>query len=490
MKPISLFASIQSFFSCLSLANHHFLAILVCFLFSGYQLEANAARAPLTITEQVYLSAHPELSVCVDPDWLPFEAIDKNKKHVGIIADLLALVANKTGLTIRLYPTANWDESLIASKNGQCLAISALNQTPERAQWLIFTDPLLDDPNVLISREDHPFISDIANLKNTTIALQHGTAMAELFKRDFPNLTIIDTSTEQEAMQLVADGEADLTLRSLIVTAHTIKKAGWYNLKVSGQIPGYENKLRIGVVQSEQTLRNILNRGIAAISDQELQQIMDRHLNLQVVSEVVTDYTLAYGLGMLLLAVMATSLFWMRHLNALNQQLSIMAQTDALTQLTNRHGLNLTLEKDLERAQRYQHPLSVIMIDIDHFKQVNDQYGHLTGDKVLVECSRLLRDNLRKSDIICRWGGEEFLILCFETTQEQGTLLAELLLEKIRCHPFPEVGKMTISAGIAQATPEDNTETLTKRADTLLYEAKHQGRDRVRSTNKQDADHE
>lgn len=479
MDSVSVFAAVRRFLSLFRLTRYRLWIGLSLLFLMGHQLNAAALQVPLTVTEQAYLSAHPVLSVCVDPDWLPFEAIDSNRKHVGIIADLLALVGSKTGLQIQLHPTDSWDESLMASKSGQCLALSALNQTPEREQWLIFTDPLLEDPNVLITREEHPFISSMANLNNKTIALPRGTAMAELFARDFPNLTIVYTDTEQQAMQLVSDGKVELTLRSLIIAAHTIKNAGWYNLKVSGQVPGYGNQLRIGISQSEQTLRSILNHGIASISEQERQLIMDRHLSLQMVSEVVTDYTLAYGLGILLLAVIGTSLFWMRRLNALNQQLSVMAQTDALTQLTNRHGLNLTLEKDLERAQRYQHPLSVIMMDIDHFKQVNDQYGHLAGDKILVECSQLLRENLRKSDVICRWGGEEFLVLCFETTQEQATNLAELLLEKIRHHPFPEVGNVTVSAGVAQAEPADNAETLTKRADTLLYEAKHKGRDQV-----------
>lgn len=130
----------------------------------------------------------------------------------------------------------------------------------------------------------------MASLNHKTIALLRGTAMSELFAQDFPNLTIIDTEIEPAAMQLVSDGKADLTLRSLIVAAHTIKNAGWYNLKVSRPIPGYDTQLRIGVTKSEQTLRNILNSGIAALSEQDCQQIMDRYLSLQVASEVVTDY--------------------------------------------------------------------------------------------------------------------------------------------------------------------------------------------------------
>ncbi|MFP2770227.1 diguanylate cyclase [Oceanisphaera sp. KMM 10153] len=448
-------------------------------LFVSGTLWANESRVPLSVTQQVYLNAHPTLSMCVDPDWLPFEAIDKNNQHVGIAADLIALVAARTGLQIQLYPTSGWEESLAASRNGDCVALSLLNQTPEREQWLIFTDPLLDDPNVLITREEHPFISDVAGLTDKTIALQRGTAMAELFARDFPNLTIIDTDTEPEALQLVSDGKADLTLRSLVVAAQTIKQQGWYNLKISGQIPGYENRLRMGVLKSEHTLRDILNQGINAITEQERQRVMDRHLSLQMVSEVITDYTLAYGLGLLLVAVIGTSLFWARRLRALNRQLELMAQTDSLTHLPNRHGLNATLEKDLQRAMRYHYPLAVIMIDIDHFKQVNDQHGHLIGDKVLIRFGELLKMHLREADSICRWGGEEFLILCFDTDLEHSRQLAERLLTGIREHRFPGQEHITASAGLAALEPADTLDTLVQRADEALYEAKHNGRDQA-----------
>lgn len=454
-------------------------AALVFFSLASTSLTAAATTGPLTVAERAYVNAHPVLSVCVNPDWLPFAAINSNQQYIGIFSDLLDLVAEKVGFEIVVHHTQSWDESLAASKNGECLAIIGLNQTPDREQWLIFTDPLLEDPNVLINLEDQPFITDIRTLENKTIALQHGTATTELVERDFPNLAITYTNTEYESMQLVTEGKVDLTIGSLAVAAHTIAKSGWYNLKVAGQLPGYENRSRIGVMKAEPTLRNALNHGIAAISAQERQRIMDRHLSLRLVSELITDYTLVYALGALLLAVIVTSLFWMRRLNALNLLLRAMAQTDALTQLINRHGLNLTLEKDLERARRYHDPLSVIMIDIDHFKNVNDKYGHLAGDKVLVEFSKLLKDNLRKSDTICRWGGEEFLVVCFHTTQAQATQVAKLLLEKVRHHSFPEIGSMTFSAGVTQAMATDNAEILSKRVDMLLYQAKNKGRDQV-----------
>ncbi|ART79979.1 diguanylate cyclase [Oceanisphaera avium] len=463
--------------------SHRFLPLWVglgLLLFLGGSIKSLASPAQLTVTERAYLSVHPQVSFCVNPDWLPFEGLNANQEHIGIVADLMTLLANKTGLNIVLYPTHTWEESIQASKDGRCLAISSLNATPEREKWLIFTEPLLEDPNVLITRDEHPFISDVSSLNNTSIALLNGSNMAEMFAQDFPNLKIVYTENEDEGTQLVSEGKVDLTVRSLIVAARTLKSAGWYNLKVSGQLPGYENHLRIGVIKSEETLRNILNRGIASISPQETQAILDRHLNLQVTQEVITDYSFAYLLGALLLAVIITSSYWMRRLNALNERLNHMAHTDALTQLTNRNGLNL--KNEVERAQRYQHPLSIILFDIDHFKKVNDNYGHLVGDQVLVELSQLLKNNLRQVDIICRWGGEEFLVICFETNLEQTVHLAELLIDKVRHHYFKEVGEITISGGVAQVQSTDSAESLTKRADDCLYEAKRAGRDRVHFT--------
>lgn len=190
-------------------------------------LAAPLSAAPhLSESERAYLNAHSPLSLCVDPDWWPFEVIDANGQHDGIAADLLALVAQRQGLQFKLYPTRTWEESLAASQAGQCRLMSFLNRTPERERWLVFTEPLLTDPNVLITREEHPFIADLGQLQGATIALPRGTAMMERLRTDYPQLQFIGTDSETEALQMVSERRADLTLRSLIVAAHTIKHNG------------------------------------------------------------------------------------------------------------------------------------------------------------------------------------------------------------------------------------------------------------------------
>lgn len=433
----------------------------------------------LTEAEQAYVVAHSPVTFCVDPDWWPFEVIDPMGKHEGIGADLMALTAERVSLPVRLLITRTWEESLAASKAGQCKLMSFLNRTPDREQWLIFTEPLLIDPNVLITREDAPLITDLATLRGKTIALPAGTAMQERLQRDFPSLTIIQTSSETESMRLVNERKADMTLRSLIVASHTIKKEGWFNLKIAGQVPGYDNLLRIGVLASEVTLRNLLNKGVATLTAQDRSRAIERHVELKAVTAVVTDYTVVMWLAALMAVAGATSLWWMRKLKVVNDKLKYLSVTDELTGLSNRHGLDDAFRTELERVRRYQRPMSIVLLDIDHFKAVNDELGHLVGDKVLYEFARLLQAGARQVDTVCRWGGEEFLIICHETPPDQAMELAQRLLSAVRLHPFATGRPLTASAGVAWALDSDTVQSLEARADTALYEAKTSGRDRV-----------
>ncbi|EED34011.1 GGDEF domain protein [gamma proteobacterium NOR5-3] len=171
-----------------------------------------------------------------------------------------------------------------------------------------------------------------------------------------------------------------------------------------------------------------------------------------------------------------------RELEAKNEELDHLASVDKLTDTFNRRALDKALLAELERADRYQRPLSILLMDIDLFKQVNDEYGHLTGDKVLVTLSQTIRENLRASDILGRWGGEEFLVICPETDLEQARNVAEKVRQAIEGTDF-ELGKtITISIGLSVLIEGTSAESLVAEADKALYQAKSQGRNRVCTT--------
>jgi diguanylate cyclase (GGDEF)-like protein/PAS domain S-box-containing protein len=163
----------------------------------------------------------------------------------------------------------------------------------------------------------------------------------------------------------------------------------------------------------------------------------------------------------------------------LHQEIERIATIDQLTGIFNRHKFEELFALEGERSRRFSQPLSLILIDIDHFKTVNDTYGHDVGDKVLVQLADIVRENIRKIDIFARWGGEEFLILCpgTDVTNVQG--LAEKLRTAVEESSFSEIGKVTISLGLSSFNPEDSFSELFKRADQGLYYAKEHGRNQV-----------
>jgi diguanylate cyclase (GGDEF)-like protein len=158
-----------------------------------------------------------------------------------------------------------------------------------------------------------------------------------------------------------------------------------------------------------------------------------------------------------------------------------MAEIDGLTGIYNRRHLERRLVAELERMARYQHGMAVLMVDIDHFKRVNDEFGHLLGDEVLRHISVVLTRSLRKLDILCRYGGEEFAILLPETTAENAVNVAEKLRRKIEAHNFAGVPRpVTVSIGHADYPKHGVTrDELIKAADAALYAAKQAGRNRV-----------
>jgi diguanylate cyclase (GGDEF)-like protein/PAS domain S-box-containing protein len=161
------------------------------------------------------------------------------------------------------------------------------------------------------------------------------------------------------------------------------------------------------------------------------------------------------------------------------EKLRELSEKDPLTAIFNRRKLYELMDVEIDRAKRYERPLSLIMFDFDYFKKINDTYGHTVGDIVLQSSAKLIGCVIRRVDIFARYGGEEFIILVPETGVAGAVALAEKIRRFVHQHAYPEVGKVTVSAGVAAFVGNDTKETLIKRADDALYKAKEKGRNRV-----------
>ena len=184
-----------------------------------------------------------------------------------------------------------------------------------------------------------------------------------------------------------------------------------------------------------------------------------------------------FVLPALVLAI-AFSLFALRRGRELRDEIS-RANTDPLTGLSNRRKFTELLEQEIERARRYGRALSLVMLDIDRLKDINDKFGHDVGDAVLKAVAEVGRGLIRRTDHYARWGGDEFMIIAPETPVAGAQQLAEKIRFALEEEMFPTVGHLTASVGLTSLAPGDDAESLVRRVDRFLLAAKNEGRDRI-----------
>lgn len=284
----------------------------------------------LTTEEKDYIHTRKPIKLVVDPDWYPYEKIDENGLHQGIASDLLSLISKRTGLKFELIKTKDWDKSILKAKNKEADVISLLNETEERNKWLLFSNPYYSDPNVIITREEHDYVANLSRLSNETIVLPKGTSIEERVRKDYPMLKILLVDSEAKAIEMVDKKKADLTLRSLTMAAYIIKNDGYFNLKIAGEVPEYKNNLRIGIVdKNDLLLKSILDKGIATISQQEIQTAINNHISLKV--QLGFDYKLfiiIFGAFSLVLIII---LYKNKKIQDLNNSLKLKQQEISIT---------------------------------------------------------------------------------------------------------------------------------------------------------------
>ena len=168
-----------------------------------------------------------------------------------------------------------------------------------------------------------------------------------------------------------------------------------------------------------------------------------------------------------------------QELQQAREELERLAETDPMTGLYNRMKMDKTLTSEIQRATRYQTTFSIVLFDLDNFKEINDTRGHQIGDQLLEELAKVIRHRVRNTDVIGRWGGDEFLIISPETNLEDAALLAETIRITLSTHNFKNDIHITSSFGVATWMENDSQDTLIDRADKALYKAKGSGKDQV-----------
>lgn len=460
--------------------------------------EAHRGGLNLTAQERQWLKEHPVIRTAIDTSWAPFEYINEDGKYKGLAADYVALIEQKLGIRFEPYTQGVWKNAVAKMEKKELDMYPCAVKTSQRESYASFTSPYLNFRMVILTDESADYIDDINNLKGKKIAVARGYYSQEILKRYYPHIDRYEVDTIEEGLKAVAHGEAYAFIDNTAAITYAIKNEGYSNLKISGELP-YRYELSMGVRNDWPILITILEKALASITPQERDAIYAKHIKIEYTQEI--SWIRIFQIFIPLALFVSILLYYTRKLKSINtvykmtldsltltqkeleeanKQLITLSTTDTLTTLANRYQLNNVLKQSISSAERYGRPLSVIILDLDHFKRVNDLYGHHAGDTVLQESARILRGNCRESDTVGRWGGEEFLIICPETEKDEAALLAEKLRSMIPSVSMIYAHTQTASFGVSSYEPLDTQESIVIRADEALYRAKHDGRNCVR----------
>lgn len=427
---------------------------------------------------------------------MPYEAI-RNHQHVGMSADYLRFVGGIAELDFQLQKTQSWKESLDKLKSGECELISMLNRSPARDKYILFSQPFFFGPNVIVSKGSKTFLQGYESVGDRRLGAVANYRHAEYVSTHYPQINLQLFESESAGLEKLAEGEIDLFIGSMLSVNSHIQKYGLRSLKIAGWAEP-QDKLSMGVGKGNYALLQKLNLAIEKIPESLHVKIYKEWNNARVIDEI--DYRV-YWAALAVFAAVLVGGFWRNRiiqrfsatlisknneLEALqtelvekNQALEFMSMRDPLTSLYNRNFMSKRCEQEQLVHARAKQPVSLVILDVDHFKPINDKFGHTVGDKVLVEIAQRIASTIREIDVASRWGGEEFLILCPQTNIVQAEALAIRLRDAFNEKSFESVGNVSCSFGVAEYKSQETFIECFDRADSQLYEAKDAGRNRI-----------
>ena len=273
----------------------------------------------LTAEEQKYLSKKGSIKMCIDPNWMPFEKIDENGKHIGMSAEILELLQQRSGISLKLVHTRNWNESLEFSKARKCDIFSLAMETPERKQYMNFTTSYLTFPFVIATQTKELFVENLESVLDKTLVMVKGYAYVEILKNRYPDIKIVEVNNVTEGLQLIRKGSAYGYIDTLATIAYAIQKEGIVDIKIAGKFK--DNwELGIGTRNDEPLLNSIMQKAIDTVSEKEKQNIYNSWFSIVLQDEA--DYSLVWKVVLALVFVIILIMYWNRRLTMLNEKIS------------------------------------------------------------------------------------------------------------------------------------------------------------------------
>ena len=248
------------------------LAVSLLLSFSLFSTMALADKLLLSATEQAYLQQHPVISLCVDPNWLPYEKLTEQGDYIGLVAEYISLFESRLGIKMDVVKTDNWQQSQQVYQAGGCNLVSALNKTIDRSRYLNFTQAYIESPAVLVLNDGNVSDEALVDLAGKSLAMVKGYVYESKLQQQYPGIQIIPVTNMEEALQQVATGEVDATIGPLFLSFALTQELGLANLKIVGNTE-YRDAFRVGVQKDSPILLSIMEQVVASLTAEDHSQL-------------------------------------------------------------------------------------------------------------------------------------------------------------------------------------------------------------------------
>ena len=393
-----------------------------------------------------------------------------NNKLTGIEIDIWNLISKKISKEPLIkeisvnnmnYPTQN-------SVNVQFVYGSEKKET----KGYLLSEAIAQIPIVLVTTDNKNLITSLSNLKHVQIGVLKNLDIISTLQKEYKNIEFIPIENTEAGIYKLEKNQIFGLIDNLYTISHKINK-DYSNVKINSLLD-YELNLYLQVLQKDSAFMNIINNAINRFTKEDIDAILNNYQFILYSEQV--DYYLIFKIVLPLMLLLVLFVYYnikmreeIEKRKKIELQLSELANRDFLTKIFNRRKIEEILEIELDRVERYENNLSVIFFDINDFKYINDTFGHIMGDEVLIKIADLLSYNIRITDSIGRWGGDEFLIILPQTTLSQCENIILDFEEQINLIEFNDGLKISCSFGVADYKEGDDLDSLLKRADESMY---------------------
>jgi diguanylate cyclase (GGDEF)-like protein len=465
----------------------------------------------LTPAEREWLDDHPEIAFTPDPEFPPIEFFNSDGKYVGIVADYLELLEKRLAVRFKPVRVNSWEEARASVDDGETSVFLSANVYVEKdGDRLLYTHSYIQFPMVLLAREHVTQDITLDTLKGARLAVVRNYPEESIIRAQHPEIKIVNVDNIDEGLRITAFGQVDAMIGLLPVASYYLEKDGITNLRVVG-LADFDMPISMSMLKKNRVLKDILNKALLSISEDEKREILQRWISLP--TTLNPDYSLIINISVGAIIAILLVVIWalqirrqrsmlqkeitlrkaherelekvLSELEKMNQKLETLAVTDTLTGVQNRRGFYETMDREIKRAHRFNEVFSLLMIDADYFKAINDAHGHSAGDEALKHIASICLKCARELDSVFRIGGEEFTLILPRTTRAEAFVLAERIRQQISEQEMMVLAdtaiQLTVSIGIVDSKDHDpiSADTLVKLADRALYQAKHRGRNQV-----------